>query len=191
MSYDDLAVLNNLARKAKAAPEKKDDSALMDRLIEANKKRDESETLVQRLMQRVSQADEEVSRLRDQIASASNEAAEWRSKCAVLEERCSHMSKPSEPSPPVQAVPNDYEQRIAEVADLRVQVARLETSAEAASRMESQLRMQITAQEARIAALMTEEKHDMPMPINGSDGYEIDVLRGGDDRIRTLKVRYT
>ena len=182
-----IARLDASRRKVEPA---KDDGAFMERWIETSRKLEVAEAALSRLNSRIGQADEEVFRLREQLSSATTENAELKGKCATLEERCANLSMPA-PAPERPAV--DYEAKcdslLVKLADLESKHAACGPKADAQRRVEEVLRAQVADLKSQAlavpAVVETEREYEEPT------GCQIDVIRGGDDRMRSLVVRYT
>ena len=187
---NEMSVLNTLARKQKAADANKDDGALMDQLIEAFTERDQQKALAARLIARNALLEEDTARQRERAETATTELSDWKAKCATLEERCANLSMPA-PAPERPAV--DYEAKcdslLAKLADLESKHAACGPKADAQRRVEEVLRAQVADLKSQAlavpAVVETEREYEEPT------GCQIDVIRGGDDRMRSLVVRYT
>ncbi len=185
---DDLSILNTLARKklAKIEPpaERPNNDAVLAGLLSAEReKRLEAERGRDAILDASAQ---QSARDRAEIDSLKAELA------ASRERESAALARPVET---IQAAPQapahpDYEERIAEISDLRVKVASLEAERTAQGRMETQLKLQITERDNRIRALIQEARDEEKSPEYQDTGCEIDVLRDGGDKIRSLRVRY-
>ena len=79
---------------------------------------------------------------------------------------------------------------MSENTDLKVKVSALEAEVTERKRMETLLREQNYKLSTRVQVLETPEIEEVETETS-PEGYDIDVMRGGDDRIRSLRVRYT
>lgn len=187
---NEMSVLNTLARKQKAADSSKDDSALMDQLIEAFKDRDQQKALAAQLLAREPQLKDEAARQRERADAALIELSDWKAKCATLEERCANLSIPA-PAPERPAI--DYEAKcdslLSKLADLEAKHAACGPRSDAQRRVEEVLRAQVADLKSQALAVPAVVEHEREY--EETTGCQIDVIRGGDDRMRSLVVRYT
>lgn len=117
----------------------------------------------------------EMDAVREQVASSNSTLAQWQAKCEALEKR----------PPEVRYQTNAADDSLrTENAALQARCARAEALSEEKDRTIGRLDAQITQMRSvpEPEEPEAEEHEDQP-------SYDIDVVRGGDNRIRTLRVR--
>jgi hypothetical protein len=131
---------------------------------------------------------EEIAKLTADVASAcaAKDAAELR--CAEMQGRASAVVAP--PAAPDSGA--KYEALVSEFSDLRVEHGGCAAREEGLRQLITELRRQNDTLTAQIQACLTEDESEDESEDDTEEtgGCEIDVVRGGDDRIRSLKVRY-
>lgn len=134
----------------------------------------------------------------DQVSAARAECDAMRSQRDVAERMCAEYKGRSEAVVTPVAAPvaapdatNKYEALVAEFTDLRVLHGSCAAREKGLQDVIAELRRVNETMQAQIQAALTEDDEPEEEGSETESGCEIDVIRGGDDRIRTLKVRYT
>lgn len=132
--------------------------------------------------------------LNEQVAAARAECEAMRSQKDAAERQCAEYKGRAEGATP--APVNDtslkYESLLAEHTDLRVLHGACAARENGLQQVISELRKANDTLNAQVQAALTEEPEEPETETEAPEGgCEIDVIRGGDDRIRSLKVRYT
>jgi chaperonin cofactor prefoldin len=129
-----------------------------------------------------------IDRLSAELASCGSQRDDAERRCAEMQGRLSGM----ESAPKLTAPDNSkYEALVAEHTDLRVMHGSCAARENGLNQVITELRRANETLQAQIQACMVEEPEEPESEDEGESGCEIEVLRGGDDRIRSLKVRYT
>lgn len=129
----------------------------------------------------------EITRLQAELAAAGTRCEDAERRCAEMQGRISGMGAAPKP-----AVPDNskYESLVAEYTDLRVMHGSCAARENGLQQVIAELRRANETLTAQVQAALTEEEE--PKVTEDEDGgCEIDVMRGGDNLIRSLKVRYT
>jgi chromosome segregation ATPase len=126
------------------------------------------------------QHEKEMSAMRDRHQELQREAAEAKAKLQILESR--------PPEVRVERAPAD-EAISSKNTELEVKCARLEGMYDESARTISILREQVARLEAAAESMIQYEERPQEQSAAALNGYDIDVMRGGDDRIRSLRVR--
>lgn len=108
-------------------------------------------------------------------------------RCAEMQGRLAGIA--SAPAPAA-SDNSKYEMLVAEHTDLRVMHGSCAARESGLQQVIAELRRANETLSTQVQAALTEEE-EPEAPESEDEGCEIEVLRGGDDRIRSLKVRYT
>ena len=192
---DDRSVLNVLARRQsqpKVEPPRDDSAIVTKYLLQSERDKENAERTLRSVMAtanaekdsmqaEITSLREQASSLQTQLAEASSAKSSAEMKVAMLEAR------------PALVATQDNSRSdglMSENTDLKVKVSALEAEVTERKRMEILMREQNDKLSTRILVLETPETDEVETT-EAPEGYDIEVLRGGDDRIRTLRVRYT
>lgn len=190
---DETSIITALARKGaqsmKEPPkERADDGALVRALADAERR-------VQQVESATRAAIAEINRQRDEyektIAAVRSELAVKETLCAQLQARCDMLEKRE---PEVRYQENAADPTLRENNDrLRSEIASLQVECAQCRGERDELRRSVTQLESTIEwhRSVTVEEPEKEEETKEPLGCDIDVVRGGDDRIRTLRVRYT
>lgn len=131
--------------------------------------------------------------MNDKVSAAQAECESMRSQRDAAERMCAEYKGRSEAATVPAAVPdttNKYEALVAEFTDLRVLHGSCAAREKGLQDVIAELRRVNETMQAQIQAALTEDEEPEEKDSETESGCEIDVIRGGDDRIRSLKVRY-
>lgn len=130
----------------------------------------------------------EITRLQAELAAAGSRCDDAERRCAEMQGRLTGMA-----SAPAPAAPDNskYESLVADYTDLRVMHGSCAARESGLQQVIAELRRANETLSAQVQAALTEEEEPEEPESEGDDGCEIDVVRGGDNLIRSLKVRYT
>jgi hypothetical protein len=129
----------------------------------------------------------EVESLRAQKAASDLACAEMRGRMSGMETEAPEAPEPAEPEEDYEAM---YEAMCEKYNELRVEHAGCAPALAAEKQVTAEVRRSNETLAAQIQACRTEDATESEDDTE-EGGCEIEVLRGGDDRIRSLKVRYT
>jgi len=129
-----------------------------------------------------------IDRLSADLASCGAQRDDAERRCAEMQGRLSGMESSPKPAAPDNS---KYEALVAEHTDMRVAHGACAARDAGNQQVIAELRRANETLQAQIQACMVEEPEEPESEDEGESGCEIEVLRGGDDRIRSLKVRYT
>ena len=193
---EELGVLNMLARRQKEAKESRTDGVPAHLYIEAERRADNAEQTVRLI---TAQAARDRDAFEAERASLREATAKWeerfiaeQNRRAEAEARAANIPTPSAAILTSGVDQEKYDAKCAECSDLQVRLASVSATHAECSRRDAMQKEQVQMLSSRVQVL---EKVDKPNPVDipraNLDGYDIDVVRGGDDRIRSLKIRYT
>ncbi|MEK9809456.1 MAG: hypothetical protein VW362_03345 [Candidatus Nanopelagicales bacterium] len=128
-----------------------------------------------------------------QLDAARAECESMRGQKDAAERMCAEYKGRSEGATPAPA--NDstmkYEALVAEHTDLRVQHGACAAREQGLQQVIAELRRANDTLSAQVQAALTEEPEEPEETESEDTGFDVEVVRGGDDRIRTLRVRPT
>ena len=130
--------------------------------------------------------------LNDQVSAARAECESMRSQRDAAEKTCAEYKGRVEGATPapVNDSTSKYESLVAEYTDLRVLHGSCAAKEEGLRQLNSELRKQNDALQAQIQACLVEEPEESEKEEGPLGGCEIEVVRGGNDLVRTYKVKY-
>jgi len=129
----------------------------------------------------------------DQVSAARAECEAMRSQRDAAEKMCAEYKGRVEGAAPapVNDSTSKYEALVAEYTDLRVAHGSCAAKEEGLRQLNTELRNQNEALLAQIQACLVEDEEAPEAPETDKlEGCEIEVIRGGDDRVRGYKVKY-
>lgn len=130
--------------------------------------------------------------LNAQADAARAECNAMREQRDAAERTCAEYKGRSEvPAPAVPDASLKYESLVAEHSDLRVMHGACAAKEEGLRAVISELRRENETLQSQIQACLTEDESEPEESPSVPEGFEVEVVRGGDDRIRTLRVRPT
>lgn len=129
----------------------------------------------------------EVNRLQNELASACSQRDDAEKRCAEMQGRLAAV-----PAVVAPATDTRYDSLVAEFADLRVAHGSCGAKEEGLRQVIAELRKTNDMLTAQIQACLTEDDEEPEEPAESPEGgCDIEVVRGSDDRVRSLRVRYT
>jgi len=128
----------------------------------------------------------------NQVAAARAECETMRSQRDTAEKMCAEYKGRVEGATPAPVSDNvsKYESLVADYTDLRVLHGSCAAKEEGLRQLNAELRKQNDNLQAQIQACLVEDEEPEETSEEKMEGCEIDVIRGGDDRVRSYKVRY-
>lgn len=174
-------VLTMLARKNVKLdkPAGSDTSAWLDQLVRANEQVRKAEAHTQAVVEQAMRDREahqvELGAMRAQVQALTGDCAHWKAKAESASAAPGPVQVRYETNPADESLKS-------EIADLRVRCATAEARCAEQERTMEVLRAKPMEAEREAPEMM---EHTEAAPTN----YDIDVMRGGDDRIRSLRVR--
>jgi peptidoglycan hydrolase CwlO-like protein len=132
----------------------------------------------------------EIDRLRAELAGCCTQRDEAQRRCAEMEGKMASAEKPEAPEPDDEYEVK-YEALVAEHTDLRVMHGACAAKEAGLNQVITELRRANETMQAQIQACMVEEPEEPEEEEDSESGCEIEVVRGSDDRIRSMRVRYT
>jgi len=133
--------------------------------------------------------EEELAGLRAELTTACAQRDDAERRCVEMQGRIAGMEAAPRP------VDNGskYEALVSEFSDLRVEHGACAARENGLQQLIAELRRANDTLTAQIQACLTEDESEDESEDDSEEdgGCDIEVVRGGDDRIRSLKVRYT
>jgi DNA-directed RNA polymerase subunit L len=131
---------------------------------------------------------ETIDRLTAELTASQSRCDDAERRCAEMQGRISGMESAPKPAAPDNT---KYEALVAEHTDLRVTHGACAAKEAGLNQVIAELRRANETMQAQIQACMVEEPEEPEEEEDSESGCEIEVVRGSDDRIRSMRVRYT
>ena len=134
----------------------------------------------------------EIDRLRAELAGCCTQRDEAQRMCAEMEGKMA-SAKTTEAPEPDDEYEMKYEALVSEHTDLRIAHGACAAKESGLNQVIVELRRANETLTTQMQAMLTEDEteDESEDATEEEGGCEIEVLRGGDDRIRSLRVRYT
>lgn len=134
----------------------------------------------------------EITRLQAELGACEMRCSDAERRCAEMQGRIAGMESAPKPEAEDDEYEMKYESLVSEHADLRVAHGACAAREEGLRQLIAELRRSNETLTAQVQAALAEEPEDESEDESEAEGgCEIEVLRGGDDRVRSLRVRYT
>jgi hypothetical protein len=194
---EEMSVLNTLARRRAAPPAAAAPTGdgMIEPILEAQERARKYKALADGYLEALNQAKAahatELAQARGECDQMRVERDAAARECAEYKGRCDVMSNAPKPEAHVDTFEAKYEAKCAELVDVQVQHASCPTKIQSKDQIIVMLNGQVADLTARLKTAEAPKPQEAESEADDATGCEIEVVRDGAEKIRSLKVRYT